>query len=146
VAQENNVPAEFIHAFLANAAEMLPDGRFSALGGGIDGIAVPGFPATLPSVAIVLRFRIVQAEYHRGHVIGITLTRPDQTDIGVGALVRHPGVQNMGPAIGPFEQGMIVNVVVNLSLVSLTMPGVYVFNFTVDGAQIGTLSVPVVAM
>ena len=50
------------YAFIANAADLMPDGRFNVLGADFDTVHMPGFPAVVPLIAVVAKFKNVTVE------------------------------------------------------------------------------------
>lgn len=78
---------EFGFAFMANAAEVGQDGRFYALGGGIDGIAVDALPASIPAMAIVVQLRFRPEECGVEHRLRMTISRPDGQGSGLETFI-----------------------------------------------------------
>ena len=63
-------------AFLADAADVSL-GKLFVLGGAFDTIAVPGFPATHPVLAVALRLLFTPHDLDRQHVLEILLLNAD---------------------------------------------------------------------
>jgi hypothetical protein len=137
------VPIEFVHGFLAISAEMSPDGRFSLLGGGFDGVEVPSFPAMILSLSLIARVRVPNEEADRPHPVRVLVYQPD------GTLMRECGptivdVRNRrGPRIGPFERGMISNIIINLYGTTFIADGLYRADFLEGDEVFGTMTIPV---
>jgi hypothetical protein len=124
---------EFRFAFLANGAEVGPDGRFFVLGGGIDGISVPSVPIRFPALAALARFHFPQEECQGQHQVELTLTLPDGGDSGIriSATVTPEPNKHFG------HPGANVDVAFSLYNLLLTQAGVYRLNFAVDGRRLG---------
>lgn len=138
------MPMELVHGFLALSAEMSREGNFSLLSGGIDGIEVPAFPATILSLSIVARVRVPIEESDRPHPVRILVYFPD------GILMRDCGITTVdvrnrpGPRIGPFERGMISNILINLYGTTLFVGGLYKVDFLEGDEVFGTMTIPAV--
>ncbi len=120
-------------AFLANAAEVGPDGRFYVLGGGIDGITAASVPALLPAVAVVASVRFSAEECGRSHKLRLTITRPDGSDAGV-----EPSI-NLDPTAYPLLPQLGPDLKVAFNLFNFVLPefGRYSFNFFIGDRRIG---------
>jgi hypothetical protein len=141
--KEEGMPLEFVHGFLGISADPYPDGRFSVLGGGFDAVEVPSFPAFILSLVIVARVRAPTAEADRPHLVQVRLYNPD------GTLMRECGTTTVdvrdrpGPRIGPFERGMISNIIINLYGITFPVGGAYRVDFLEGDAVFGTMTIPV---
>ncbi len=134
---------ELVHAFLASSAELLADGRFCVLGGGIDAIGVPAFPVVLPVLAVVARFRVPPEQSGRVHQITVNAVGPEGASIGSSGPVGLNPYDQIGPRIGPLEYGIITNIVVNLYNLKVESMGVCRFIFLDDGEPFGELAFPI---
>ena len=69
---------ELDFAFLADAADVpMPTGKLFVLGGAFDTIYVPGFPATHPTLAVVVRLLLSPNDLDRKHTLEILLLDAD---------------------------------------------------------------------
>lgn len=120
-------------AFLAQGAEVLPDGRVFVLGGGVEGFALPGLPFPIPSMAIVMRFHFADDECGVGYQVRVTITNPNGEDSGLlAALPLNP----VRPETFP-ERGVKVFAVVNVTYFMVTQFGLHRVNVSVNEAEIG---------
>lgn len=137
------MPLEVVHGFLAIAADLYPDGRFSVIGGGFDAVEVPSFPAFILSMAMVVRVRVPIEESDRLHPVVVRLYNPD------GTLMRECGqttvdvMNRPGPQIGPFKEGMITNIIINMYGTTFLGSGEYRADFLEGDAVFGSLTIPV---
>jgi hypothetical protein len=139
------VPAELLHAFLASAAELLPDGRFSVLGGGIDGIVLPAFPAVIPSLAIIVRIRFARADMGVPHSIRALAKKPDGTELSIQTNISCITPPQTVPLVGMLEHHAILNLLITVMHLAFESPGEYSFEFLVDENVIGSLTVSIIA-
>ncbi len=120
-------------AFLANSAEIMPDGRFFVLGGGIDGFTASDVPEILPAISIIASIYFSAEECDRDYEFRAELQLPDGSDPGTAAsTVLAPRIPVETPGVGP-------NLKVSVSLFGLVLPqhGRYCFNFFVGTHPIG---------
>jgi hypothetical protein len=128
---------ELNFAFIANSAEVTPDGRFFVMGGGIDGFASHEVPGILPALSVLASIRFSAEECDRDYYFWAKLVLPD------GSLsetfseketisVLSPRIPVQTPGIGP-------NLKVSMSLFGLLLPqfGRYRFDFFVHSRVIG---------
>lgn len=64
-------------AFLATTAEVKEDGVMNVLGGGIDQVQGPSFPATHSGFCLIARVRADPDECNRQHLLTARVFRPD---------------------------------------------------------------------
>ena len=85
---------ELDFAFLADAADV-PMGKLFVMGGAFDTIHVPGFPATHPTLAVVIRLLLSPNDLDRKHKLEVLLLDADAHHIASanGELVvpKSPG-------------------------------------------------------
>jgi hypothetical protein len=120
-------------AFLANSAEVGPDGRFYVIGGGIDSLGVPSIPLAFPALALLLELYFEPEECGRRFEISLTLTLPDGSDAGV--QLKTSGSPEPSKSFN--QPGSIVHVVFSFYSLALTQVGDHRFNILVDGRPIG---------
>jgi hypothetical protein len=132
-------------AFLADHAVAHDDGKVYVIGGGVDRLQVPSFPATWPSLALVVKLAFQPAEYGRPMTIelravsatdGAAISAPRRMSIQptatfetVGDSVPFPFVHNMRdlsfPAEGLYRFEVLANEV-EMARVELAVVGVAV--------------------
>ena len=129
---------ELNFAFLANSAEVAPDGRFFVMGGGIDGFASHQVPGILPTLSVLASIRFSAEECGQDYHFWAKLVLPDgslsESFSEMEAIsVLSPRIPVETPGIGP-------NLKVSMSLVlGLVLPqfGMYRFDFFVRSHVIG---------
>lgn len=138
------MPTEFIHGFLASSADIYPDGRFALLGGGFDAIEVPSFPILVPALAIIARVRVPVEEADRDHLVYGLIRHPEGRVLRrIDATTIRP-IGRRGPQIGPLQDGLITNIVINLFNLEFDAGGVYRLDFLEGDHTFGSLEFPVV--
>ena len=70
-------------SFVANAAEVGPDGRFYVIGGGIDQILVESFPTILTMLSAVVGLQYTSEDVGIKRKLTLTVTCPGGTDSGI---------------------------------------------------------------
>lgn len=122
-------------AFLANAGEIGPDGRFFALGGGIDGISVPSLPITIPALFVLIQLKFRPEECDIPYRFRMTETLPD------GDSGRMESVTEFTPARGVVLTKTFIYQYLSVSIFGyhLTQEGEYRLNFLVNDNPIGEL-------
>jgi hypothetical protein len=124
-------------AFLAQAAELVPDGRFFVLGGGIDRITIPSFPGVIPSLALVAELLFSGDEYAQPYPVRVTVTRPDGKVQDLGEiLVLSPRAEPEWP-----ERGRTAHLVCQINSFLIPLPGIYEFQFSIHDQHLGEFSV-----
>ncbi len=113
----------------------LPDGRFHALGGGIDGFSVAQFPAFVPSLAVIANVFFPAEECGGKYSLRVAATRPNGTDLGLSV-----GLE-LDPVAPPqfAHLGAKMKLAINLFSLLLTEEGTYVLSFSVRDQVVGTL-------
>jgi len=83
-------------AFLADAAETPPGGKFHVLGGGISRIGGRTFPLRQPHLCLVVGMTVTVAELDREHEVRFVLLDPDGREVtgGTGSIVAHGQVDS----------------------------------------------------
>jgi hypothetical protein len=126
--------------FLAQAAEVVSDGRVFVHGGGIEGFAVPDVPVLIPSVAIVLRFHFLLNECGAEHNVRVTVTDPNDADCGLaGAIVLNPQ-----PPLDFPERGVKLFAVLAITNLMFPLVGVYAVNLFVNERRLDGFTVGIV--
>src|SRR5271166_2491448 len=120
---------ELRFAFVANSAEVGPDGRFFVLGGGIDGIGVREVPTIFPALAVLCRIHFFQDECGREYRVRLTMTYPDGT-----ASPWESSIVTTPAAIihGHEDRGANLDVAFNLFGIPLPQEGEYRLHFALD--------------
>jgi len=82
---------EIDFAFLADAAETPPGGKFHVLGGGISRIGGRAFPLRQPHLCLVVGMTVTVAEIEREHDIRFVLLDADGREVtgATGSIVAH---------------------------------------------------------
>lgn len=127
---------EFRFAYLANAAEVGPDGRFFVLGGGIDILGVPKLPERHPYLSVVFRVHFNEEELagdHSPHDFSLTITRPDGTE-SEPLMTRSLLLKPM-PLFS--DLGLNVDLAFSFTGMPFIQEGVHVLNIQVDGRKVG---------
>ncbi|HUY77024.1 MAG TPA: hypothetical protein VMV29_09660, partial [Ktedonobacterales bacterium] len=56
-------------AILADAAQVLPGGKFVIMGGGVQVLNAPSFPAMNPALALIVRLSVNSEEVEQQHML-----------------------------------------------------------------------------
>jgi len=124
-------------AFLANSAEVGPDGRFFVLGGGIEGIGVGAVPMVCPALAVLCRIHFLREECGREYRIRLTMTYPDGTASDLASeIVTTP----YAIVHGYEDRGGNLQVAFNVFGMRIPQEGEYSFHFGVDDIHVGDQS------
>jgi hypothetical protein len=127
------------YAFLANYAELLPDGKFTAVGAGVDGFIVEQLPEVVNGFTLVGHFHFVHEECDTEYAFGMSVTKPDGTEL------TFEGASRMTPLRDEFfpERPGGLSVVVPFVSWTLSQLGIYQINLQVDGVTLGSISLGV---
>jgi hypothetical protein len=127
---------ELADAFLANAAEIQPDGRFFVLGGNIEVLRTPLFPFHQPTLSVVVGVRASAGECGREHHLQVTAVGPDGQAICPAFDLPFTPVIEAGPPrrIPKFGAVMTIQGVV------FPVEGEYRFSLLVNGQVIGSIT------
>jgi hypothetical protein len=126
--------------FLAQAADVLSDGRIFVHGGGIEGFSVAGAPVLIPSISIVLRFQFSPEECGAEYHLRITLTDSNGADCGVAATsILNP----QAPLDFPDRVMKLFAVFAFTNLVFPRM-GLYTVNVFVNGSRLDGFTVGII--
>jgi hypothetical protein len=127
------------YAFLADAAQTAPGGKFHVLGGGVTRLGGRGFPLRHPHLAIVVGLRVTAVETGRRHEVRFILLDPDGAEVAsaTGNLVAH-GTDDARDEIVTFS----------IDLWNLTIPaaGEHSFRILVNGSERQRLALQVVEL
>jgi hypothetical protein len=124
---------ELIYVIPADAAEANPNGKFSLLGGGIDNISVPAFPAVHPGIALVVRLRAQTSEAKQSHSFHINIDGPNNFQTTPGAIAEFTPIALQSEPDRP----IVLNLVMNIALLVFPEPGTYLFHLYVDNQEVG---------
>jgi hypothetical protein len=117
-----------VDAFFASYAEVGDDGRFHAVGGGIDVMLIPQINSMLAILSVVARIHFNADECGKPHTLRISATRPDGSDTGVvGERTLEPEKSKNFPEIGTTLQ-----VAINIANLLIPSEGLYTFTLLVD--------------
>ena len=126
---------DLAYIFLAEAAAA-GEGKFFAFGGGVNYLHTPGFPANLPSLAVVVGVRLLPEEIHRDHLAEIRGISPNGE-----AFFRESTIQLLAvPIPGHPDLPSLSIVVFNFRGLQLSSPGTYTFVLSVDSRELGRVS------
>lgn len=125
-------------AFLADAAEATPNQKLYVLGGGIEKLYAPSFPATHPSIALVVKIRLHPIECDRAHQLLIELWGPNAQRVGPTISGE---VSAQRDADDP-ARSRSVPLVLNILSLQFAEPGEYTFQIVLNGQHMK--SVPLI--
>jgi hypothetical protein len=125
-------------AFLADAAEAAPNQKLYVLGGGIEKIFAPAFPAIHPSLALVLKLKLLPDECDRVHRLVIELWGPNDQQLTPAISGDVTAQRDADDPARPRSVPLVLNI---LSL-QLPQPGEYTFHIVLNGQRLK--SVPLV--
>jgi hypothetical protein len=124
---------ELIYVIPADAAEAGPGGKFSLLGGGIENIYAPAFPAVQPGLALVVRLRVLASEAEQDHKFSIGIIGPKDFRVTSGDIAEFRPT----PLHGVSDRPLTVNLILNMPLLVFPEPGTYHFHLYVDSQEVG---------
>jgi hypothetical protein len=130
---------ELIYVIPADAAQAVPNGKFSLLGGGIENINALAFPAVHSGLALVVRLRVLASEAEQDHKFSIDITGPKDFRVRSGDIAQFRPISSRSVPDRPFA----VNLILNMPLLVFPEPGTYHFCLFVDGQQVGTFPLDV---
>jgi hypothetical protein len=119
---------EIDFAFLADAAETPPGGKFHVLGGGISRIGGKTWPLRQPHLCLVVGMTVTAAEVDREHEIRFVLLDPDGHEVtgANGSITAH------GHGDGRDNQ---LTFSIDLWNVTFPAPGDYSVRIMVNGSE-----------
>lgn len=130
---------ELIYVIPADAAQASPDGKFSLLGGGIENINAPAFPAVQSGLALVVRLRALPSEAEQVHKFGIEIIGPKDFHLTSGDIAEFRPT----PLHEVSDRPLTINLVLNIPLLVFPEPGTYLFHLYVDSQEVGTFPLDV---
>lgn len=125
-----------LYAFLADAAVAHPDGKFSAIGGGIGALTGPEFPLQHPQLALLIRLEFTPLECGRTHTVEVHALDSDGQPFAPSLQVQTKPERNPSVPTDP----VAVQLVLNMQNLQVVKPGRYAFSVVVDGEE--KVSVP----
>jgi hypothetical protein len=126
---------ELVYAFCAKFADVGPDGLLSVIGGGIDSVNVPQFPAAIAAIAVVGCVSVPLEECEGDHRLQIELFGPtgDRNPLEIDfPLDFHPRLD--APPRDPR-----MSFAVSLQNLLFGVDGRHQFRILVDSRQLGTI-------
>jgi hypothetical protein len=120
------------YAFLADAVEVRPDGRWGALGAGISGLVVERTPALYPRLVLMLGLLVTTLEAGEQHDLTIDLRAPDGELIAETAFA----ISSQGRADGSDH---VASTAVRFDEISFDEAGRYFFEIAIDGRPVKRL-------
>lgn len=125
---------QYRYGFVARAADVMPDGSFAVLGGGVNYVVFQQLPATY-NLAIITSFNLDAADYGREHRIRLEVCDP--AGVSVFALDGTGFPEKNDDFPGAALDFMFVFNVTNFLFIE---PGEYRFRISVDGRESGCIS------
>jgi hypothetical protein len=127
---------ELAYLFLAENADVR-EGKFFVFGGGISHAHGEGFPALIPSIALVAGLRFEPEETQGAWAFHLRSIDPDG----------NPFLEDVGREVTPMQplaefpdQAVYHPIVVRVGAVSLPRPGVYTFVAVVNDQELGRVA------
>lgn len=122
-------------AFLADAAQVTPDGKFTVLGGGLNVIYAPQFPALHPSLSIVTKLNIDNKdELEVEHTLRAELFNP----LNATAMPPLSGKFIAQPIKDHPDWPVSAQFTMTINGLLFELPGKYIFRLSVDNKLLGT--------
>lgn len=125
--------------FLAMAGEYAPDGRLNVLGGDLDILVAPSFPATQPSMVLIIKFRLDDADLLTEHEIRVLIVGPTGEPV-VPQVKAHLQIPAKPPRP---DMPMGLGLVMNMGYLSFPAPGDYEWRIELDDDKLETLTLRV---
>lgn len=121
-------------AVLADTAQIMSDGKFIIVGGGIDYINAPSFPAMNPSLALVVRLTVSPQDVGHEHQFRVELLLPDGTNIlpTQGSTAFTPQASGSSGIVTPQSYMFVVN----LPGIVFPREGRYLFRLFIDNRKV----------
>jgi hypothetical protein len=123
-------------AFLADAAQVPPDGKLYVLGGNVDRIHAHQFPTNHPSMTLVMKIQMLASECNRAHQLQIDLWDERGNPVLEPSITAEIGV---GPDPDDPTGPSSLLIPVNMMGVQFPRPGVYEFHIVINGRHLKTL-------
>ena len=123
-------------AFLADAAQASPDGKFSVIGGGLTAIYAQKFPTLLQALALVVKLIATKDEVGLEHNLRIELINPLQ----VTAMPPLGGKFTIAPNLEHPDWPITAQFVITIAPIVFEIPGSYTLRFSVDSILLKTLT------
>lgn len=133
------ITMELTYVILADAAELSPNGKFSLLGGGIENIFAPTFPAIHPGLALVVRLRARSSEVEQDHKFHVDIIGPNDFNVTPGTIIEFKPRTMPGEPDRPVAFTLVMNIVP----IVLPEPGTYLGHLYVDSQEVGTFPLDV---
>ena len=124
---------ELIYVIAADAAQASPDGKFSLLGGGIENVYTPSFPAIQPGLALVVRLRAQASEAKEPHNFRVDIAGPNDFNATAGGIAGFRSIDSQDVPDHP----VTLNLIMNMPILVFPEPGTYDFHLYVDTQEVG---------
>ena len=122
---------KLVYTILADAAEAMPSGKLFVLGGEIDTIFVPAFPAIHNRLALVVKFDLEpEDEREASHTIRVDVSGLDNAMLMKGADLTFT-TPSTEPAVP--DQPRRALLVLNFPPLLFPIPGKYTLQVVLDG-------------
>jgi hypothetical protein len=123
---------EVRYFFLARYLESLPDGSFSAIGGGLEVIQATALPHLIPSMSVYAKLALDRADIGQRHALRIRAVAPgDEQFILTDDIDLVPNFE-----LPPDRDYVLAIMAVGFQNVLFTIPGVYQFELLYDGERV----------
>lgn len=123
------------YAFLANAADITPEGKLYVLGGDIDTINAGAFPFLMPSIALVVKLTRSADERVEEVRLHFSVLTSEGREIA--------GAQSAVPPEAQAKEH--IGLVINFALIPFERPGKYAVRGSANGQEVFSLPLHVVA-
>jgi hypothetical protein len=127
------IAMELIYVIVADAAQASLNGKFSVLGGGVENIYAPAFPAVYPGLALVIRLSVQASEANQSHDFRVDIAGPNDFHVAAGSIAEFRSVALHEEPDRPST----LNVVMNMPLLVFPEPGKYLLRLYVDTNEVG---------
>ncbi len=121
---------ELAYAFLAKYADTAPDGTFTLIGGGLEGVKASSLPTGIPAMALIIHLLANPDECGHEHQLDMAFFSP------TGAPILNPGGHlTFTPTEDPDTPGHRVGVSCIFGMIGMTFTefGDYEFRLSLDG-------------
>jgi hypothetical protein len=130
-------PMKLLLAFLAEHAIAHDDGRFYALGGGLEQLEVESFPSRPQNLTLLVRLGFEQDEVGRGYTVEVAGIGPDGKAFVPSAGLALKADNRGGHAPGAFQFAH------QLPGIRFAAPGLYYFSVRISGVEAGRVEMRV---
>jgi hypothetical protein len=134
---------ELEFAIFARYIEVISDGTFAMVGGGLNRLATPTFPAQVPYLALLARFKPSPDEARREHSFRVDVSGPGMARTTLGTPSKSTTV---GPDAVTAVEGFRLNCAVSLFGFTFPAPGEFTFHIVLDDQEVGAPTLRLAAL